>query len=123
MEVAGPDARLPLLSVELRHLDGELGRRGAGSGALASLEARYAMYAVGMAPVQEALAPTHAQVDAVKQALSPWSAPHMYLNFADTSRDPRTFWSERAYDRLRRIKAQVDPNALLRANHPIEPAA
>jgi hypothetical protein len=45
----------------------------------------------------------------------------MYLNFADTHRDTGTFWSDRAHRRLRRIKAQVDPRELVRANHPITP--
>jgi hypothetical protein len=120
-DVAGPNTQLPLLSVEIRHLDGELGRGRPDNGALASIEARHAMYAVGMAPVPEAVAPTRAQVEAVKQALLPWSARQMYLNFADTVRDAGTFWSEHAYRRLRRIKARVDPRELLRANHPIEP--
>jgi hypothetical protein len=121
VDVAGPNAQLPLLSVEIRHLDGELGRRCPDNGALASIEARHAMCAVGMAPVAEAVAPTRAQVEAVKQALLPWSARQMYLNFADTARDAGTFWSEHAYRRLRQIKARVDPHELLRANHAIEP--
>jgi hypothetical protein len=32
----------------------------------------------------------------------------MYLNLADTSRDPASFWTPQAYGRLRRIKAAVD---------------
>jgi hypothetical protein len=120
-EVAGPGSRLPLLSVEMRHLDGELGRRRPENGALASLEAQYAMYAVGMTPVADAIAPTRAQLEAVKQALQPCSAPRMYLNFAETARDPGTFWNEHAYRRLRRIKAQTDPQERLRANHPLKP--
>jgi hypothetical protein len=120
-DVAGPNTQLPLLSVEIRHLDGELGRRCPDNGALSSIEARHAMYAVGMAPVPEAIAPTRAQVEAVKQALLPWSARQMYLNFADTTRDAGSFWSEHAYRRLRQIKARVDPRELLRANHEIEP--
>ena len=122
-EVAGPNAKFPLLSIELRHLDGELGRHGDENGALASVEARYAMYAVGMTPVPEALAPTRAQVAAVARALSPWSARHAYLNFADTKREAHTFWNENAYRRLRQIKAQVDPREVIRANHAIAPAA
>jgi hypothetical protein len=120
-DVAGPNTQLPLLSVEIRHLDGELGRRCPDNGALSSIEARHAMYAVRMAPVPEAIAPTRAQVEAVKQALLPWSARQMYLNFADTARDAGSFWSEHAYRRLRQIKARVDPRELFRANHEIEP--
>jgi hypothetical protein len=120
-DVAGPKTRLPLLSVEIRHLDGELGRGRPENGALPSIDARYAMFAVGMVPVPEAVAPTRAQVAAVNRALLPWSARQMYLNFAETGRDAGTFWSEHAHRRLRRIKARVDPRELLRANHPIEP--
>jgi hypothetical protein len=61
-------------------------------------------------------------VDVVKQAMAPWAADHMYLNFAETTRRPGEFWSEAAYQRLRRIKAAVDPGDLIRSNHPIPPA-
>ncbi len=122
VDVAGTDAAVPLLSVELRHLDGELGRPRSENGALASFDARYVMYGVGMTPVPELEAPVKAQVEAVKRALAPWEARHMYLNFADTRRQPATFWTEQAYRRLRRVKATVDPHDVIRSNHPIEPA-
>lgn len=32
------------------------------------------------------------------------------------------FWGEQAYQRLRRIKANVDPDDIIRSNHPIPPA-
>jgi hypothetical protein len=48
-----------------------------------------------------------------------WTAPVGSLNFADTRREPRTFWSEESYERLRRIKAALDPDDLIRANHPL----
>jgi FAD/FMN-containing dehydrogenase len=53
---------------------------------------------------------------------APWAARQTYLNFAETRRDPASFWSPHAYHRLRRIKAAVDPHNLIRANHPIPPA-
>jgi FAD/FMN-containing dehydrogenase len=45
----------------------------------------------------------------------------MYLNFAETPREAATFWTGQAYHRLRRIKAAVDPENVIRANHPIPP--
>jgi hypothetical protein len=122
IEVAGPNAELPLLSVELRHLEGELGRARPQNGALPSIDAQYAMYAVGMVPRPELEPPVAAQVDAVKQALEPWAAPRMYLNLAETPRDAATLWTERAYDRLRRIKAAVDPDDVIQSNHPVPPS-
>jgi FAD/FMN-containing dehydrogenase len=119
--VAGTDAQLPLLSVEVRHLEGEFARARPEHGALASIDAAYAFYAVGMTPVPEANAPVAAQVEAIKTAMAPWAADHMYLNFADTRRDPASFWGEQAYHRLRRIKTAVDPDDVIRSNHPIAP--
>jgi hypothetical protein len=122
LAVAGPESRFPLLSVELRHLEGELGRARPESGALSSIDAAYALYAVGMAPAPDMRPPTRAQVQAIKGAVAPWSAGHMYLNFADSRQPVETMWSEIAFRRLREVKAQVDPLDVIRANHPIPPA-
>jgi FAD binding domain/Berberine and berberine like len=123
VQVSGAEARFPLLSVEIRHLGGELARPRPGSGALACLDADYALFAVSMTPVPELVAPVMAQVEAVKDALAPWAARQMYLNFAETQTPAAPFWTEHAYQRLRRIKAAVDPHNLIRANHPVPPAA
>jgi UDP-N-acetylenolpyruvoylglucosamine reductase len=117
VEVAGQNAQFPLLSVELRHLGRALGRPHPLHGALSSIDAQYSLFAARVVPVPELEAPVHAQVQAVKAALGPWAASHMYLNFAESQRDPA-----QAYHRLRRIKAAVDPDDLIRSNHPI-PAA
>jgi hypothetical protein len=59
-------------------------------------------------------------VDAVGQAaMTPWAARQMYLNFADTSRDPASFQDPQAYSRLRQVKAAVDPQDRIRSNHPV----
>ena len=123
VRAAGSGAAFPLLSVELRHLGGELGRPRPGNGALACIDAQYALYAVGMTPVPELAGPVMAQVQAIKDAMAPWAAGQMYLNFAETQHPAAPFWTAHAYQRLRRIKAAVDPQNLIRANHPIPPAA
>ena len=122
VQVSGANARYPLLTVEIRHLGGELARPRPGHGALASIDARYVLHAIGMTPDPEATAAVTAQAGAVKQALAPWAARQMYLNFAETATPAKPLWTEQAYRRLRRIKAQVDPGNLIRANHPIPPA-
>ena len=122
VRVSGANARYPLLTVEIRHLGGELARPRPGHGALASIDARYVLHAIGMTPDPEATAAVTAQVGTVKQALAPWAARQMYLNFAETATPAKPLWTEPAYHRLRRIKAQADPGNLIRANHPIPPA-
>ena len=120
--IAGQGAAFPLLSVEVRHLGGEFARARPGNGALASVDAGYGLYAVGGVPVPELVSPVTAQVAAVKNALAPWAARQRYLNFTET-RDPAApFWTEQAYQRLRQIKADVDPGDMIRANHPVPPA-
>jgi hypothetical protein len=123
VEVAGVHAQFPLLSIELRHLGGALRRTRPGHGALDSIDADYLMFALGMVPAPQLEAPVRTQVQAVKAALAPQAAKQMYLNYAETHRDAATFWTEQAYHRLRRIKAAVDPDNVIRSNHPIEPRA
>lgn len=123
VQAAGPAAAFPLLSVELRHLGGEFARPRPGNGALACLDAQYVLFAVSMTPVPELVAPVTAQINTVKGALGPWTARQMYLNFAETQHPAAQFWTEHAYQRLRRIKANVDPGDIIRSNHPIPPAA
>jgi hypothetical protein len=118
---AGPGAAFPLLSAEVRHLGGEFARPRPGNGALASIDAQYVLYAVGMTPVPELVAPVTAQVEAVKHALAPWAAGQMYLNFAETQRPAAPFWTAPAWQRLRQIKADIDPGDMIRSNHPVPP--
>jgi hypothetical protein len=122
VQATGSAAAFPLTSVELRHLGGEFRQARPGHGALAAIDAQYGLYAVGMTPMPELVAPVMAQVEAVKGALAPWAAEQMYLNFAETQRPAVSFWTEQAYQRLRRIKANVDPGNLIRSNHPVPPA-
>ena len=122
VEAAGADTAFPVLSVEVRHLGGALGEARPEHGALAALDAEFAVFAVGIAPTPELGAAVAAEIEAIARALAPWAAPHAFVNFAETSREAHTFWPSEAYARLRRIKAQVDPEDRIRANHPIPPA-
>ena len=122
VNTAGTNATFPLASVEVRHLGGELGRDRRDNGALASLQAPYLLYAAGITPTPNLEAPARAQIGAVEDALAPWMAPHMYLNFSETSRPRATLWTEPAYHRLRQIKVRVDPDDVIRSNHPVPPA-
>jgi hypothetical protein len=122
IRAAGPGAPLPLLSVEIRHLGGELGRPRPGNGALASLDAGYLLYAVSMTPAPELVPPVLERVEAVKEALTPWAARQMFFNFADTRMCRAPMWPDDTFRRLREIKAKTDPGGMIRANRPIPPA-
>jgi hypothetical protein len=75
-----------------------------------------------MTPVPDAVLPTMAQVQSVKEALAPWAARQMYLNFADTEMYEAPMWPAETFTRLREIKAKADPANMIRANHPVPPA-
>ena len=122
VNAAGPGAAFPLLTAEIRHLGGEFARPRPSNGALACVNAGYVLHAASPIPVPELAGPVTAQIETIKAALAPWSAPQTYLNFAETQHDAASFWTEHAYQRLRQIKATVDPGDMIRSNHPIPPA-
>jgi FAD/FMN-containing dehydrogenase len=122
IRLAGAGVPSPLVAVEWRHIGGEMRRPRPGNGALAAVDGEYLWFAGGITPTTEANAVVRAAVDQLKSAMKPWAAHQMYLNFAETHRDPRSFWTAGAYERLRRIKAAIDPTNRIRANHPIPPA-
>ncbi len=112
----------PLISIEVRQLGGELARPQTGGGALSAIGAPYALFAVGVAPDLQMGRAITDSIESLLSAMEPWAAAEMYLNFAETRRDPESLWGEHAYRRLRQIKAHVDPDNVICANHPIAPA-
>ena len=52
-------------------------------------------------------------------ALTPWDSGSAYLNFTEEKVDPAKFYPAANYERLRRIKAEVDPHGPFRGNHAI----
>jgi FAD binding domain/Berberine and berberine like len=119
LATATPRSGSPIASLEVRHLGGALERRSSLHGALGSLDARFAAYAVGMAATPEEVSAVARQIDSVQDALAPWDAGSRYLNFAERSVDPCDFFRAATFARLRGIKARYDPDDLIRSNHPI----
>jgi FAD/FMN-containing dehydrogenase len=117
--MAGPGSESPLLSVEVRHLGGALGVPAYDGGALSHLDGQFLTFAVGlpMDPAHGAAIARHAHV--VTQGLAPFGRGRGYLNFAEEQADARTFYPSETYRRLQAIRAQVDPDNLFQANHPI----
>jgi len=119
---AGSESGSPLVSAEIRHLGGALARRSRHHGALASVDASFALFAVGMAMSPEMAEAVERHVDVVKDAMAPWDTGRKYLNFAERQSSARTMFPEMTYQRLRHVKAQYDPAGVFQANHAI-PAA
>ena len=118
----GPGSGSALLMSELRHLGGALGREPEGHGALARFAGEYMTLGVGIPMTPEIAAAVHAGLATLADALAPWETGSAYLNFVDEPTDPAQFYSADAYARLRRVKAEVDPEGRFRGNHAIDAA-
>jgi FAD/FMN-containing dehydrogenase len=117
VRLAGSDS--PLLSVEVRHLQGELARPRPEHGVLAALEARFALSAGGVAATPAMGAAVKAHVELVQAAMSRWDAGRDYLNFTQRRERGERFFGPKAFARLQAVKARVDPSDVFRSNHPI----
>jgi hypothetical protein len=110
-----------LLSVELRQLGGALAPGRSEGGAVDSLDAAYALFAVGITPDARSASAVRADVDAVQHAMAPWSTGGAYLNFAERRKAGTALFGASAYERLQGVKTAYDPHDLVRANHPVPP--
>jgi FAD/FMN-containing dehydrogenase len=123
VQAAGPGSGSPLLAAELRQLGGALARVPEEHGALARLDAAYALFAVGIAPTPEIGAAVAGHAQALAGAMAPWATGTSYLNFAEVPTDVRSGYDEQTYARLRAVRTAVDPDGLIHANHPIDACA
>ena len=116
---AGPDSGSPLVSAEIRHVGGELHRAKEGNGALATFDANFLTFGIGMVFDDATYRANRSQLAALREALTPYDTGRQYLNFTEDHTDAATFYREDVYRRLRAVKAAVDPENVFRANHPI----
>ena len=124
VQTAGAGSHSPLLSIELRHAGGALARSVPGSGAVSSIEGRFVLFAVGMAPTPEAGAAVTAHVELVQNALAQWDSGHAFSNLATKRERGERLFGDLTYRRLQTVKAAVDPDDVFRSNHPVRlPAA
>ena len=70
----------------------------------------------------ELAAAIHVRLATLADALAPWETGSAYLNLVEEPVDPAQFYSAEAYARLRRVKAEVDPEERFRGNHAIAAA-
>jgi FAD/FMN-containing dehydrogenase len=122
VEAAGPTSGTTLMTTEVRHLGGALGREPAEHGAVGSLPGEYMMFCGGIPVDAEVGAALARDVARVRDALAPWGAERDYLNFVEEPADVRRFFSPEVHARLRAVKRRYDPEDRFLANHPIRPA-
>ena len=116
---AGPGSNSALLLAEIRHIGGALARKPARAGALGRFNGEYMTFAAGIPITPELAAAIHIGLATLTDALTPWDSGSAYLNFTEDQVDPAKFYAASSYERLRRVKAEVDPTGLFRGNHAI----
>ena len=119
--VAGPGSGSPFVGAEIRQFGGALGRAAAGAGALPMLDGAFGTFCVGMAPTPEAKDAVNGHLDAVREALAPWDTGRAMANFRDRRTGERALFGSAAARLLGQIKARVDPDDVIRGNHPVAP--
>jgi FAD/FMN-containing dehydrogenase len=119
---AGPDSGSPLVSAEIRHLGGAAQRSAPHHGALATLDAEFITFSVGILADAALMPAFRAQLDTIAAAFAPCTNGREYLNFTEVRTEPARFYTPETYARLRAVKARVDPDEVFRANHRIAPA-
>jgi hypothetical protein len=116
--LAGPGSNSPMLSIELRHLGGALGRAPEGAGVTGALNGEFCLFAVGVTPTPEAAGALHARFGEVVAALAP-NETGRFFSFTEEATTAADFYAEPPLGRLRAVKAAVDPSGLFQANHDI----
>ena len=119
LEVAGPEADVPLIMAEVRQMGGALARPPAVPSAVSGRGAAFSVFTLGpgVPGVQAAVeAAGHRLVD----ALAPWRADEQLVNFLGSGLAPDDVAAAYATDvavRLQELKERFDPHGLLRHGH------
>jgi hypothetical protein len=103
-----------LVNVELRHLGGALAEEAPGAGALATLNAAFALHTVGIPVTPEVGEAAMATSAALRGALAPFGSGRAYLNFAHGAVDPADAFPTETVARLAAVRDRLDPAGLLR---------
>ncbi len=115
--VAGVESDTSLLSAEIRHLGGALGRPAPGGGALDQVRAGYSALFLASGATEQLRTQGDADTSRAADSLRPWSNGRQFLNFTDRQVDPAVVFDPRTLVRLRAVRDRVDPTRLFVANH------
>ncbi|WP_158544893.1 FAD-binding oxidoreductase [Blastococcus sp. TF02-09] len=119
LAVAGPQAEIPLMMVEIRLLGGALSRPAAVPNAVPGRDAAFSMFVLGPG-VPELAEVVPAVGRAVLGALAPWKSPGSLINFLGDVSGPEEVaaaYPPGVYERLAAVKAAVDPDRVFSFGH------
>jgi hypothetical protein len=116
--LVGPESDSPLVSAEIRHLGGALGRPDPRGGSLTHLEAAYVMLGIGVPMTHELGEAIEGRLNLLGEAMEPWAAQGGYFNFAERPCNANTILPAEVCARLAEVKRHWDPEGTIVAAHP-----
>ena len=127
VEVAGAGSGSPLVVVEIRHLEGALGREPARPSAVGHRDSRFILEAIGGTPTPEVAELVRAHHARLTEAIRPFATGATYVNFLDleeaTPERVRAAYSPEDYERLVALKDRYDPENVFRFGRNIPPSS
>lgn len=119
IDVVGAGTETPLAVVQLRHLGGALARGTEAQGPHGAIEEQYQLFCLGVPVVPELVPAIEAAFAAVRAALAGRLSGRTTFNFLGANDDPAQAFPDGVLDRLRAVKAAVDPDGVVRSNRPV----
>jgi FAD/FMN-containing dehydrogenase len=119
LQMTGPKSGSPLMMVELRQLGGALARREPGHGAVGGIDGAYVLFMSSVAIDAHMAEFMGDYMARVKAALEPWCRGGSYLNFTEARVEVSATHDPETWARLQAVKARIDPEDLIHANHAI----
>jgi FAD/FMN-containing dehydrogenase len=91
-----------------------------GGEAVASLGGPYLFFGFGMAPMPQLRDAVLAELGAMREALTPYRGEKLYANFVEhVGVAADEVWDAKTLAHLRAVKAAIDPENVIRSNHPV----
>lgn len=119
VRVAGAGSGTPLLQVQLRHVGGALARERVPAAA-GTADEPYLLTGLTIVPSPDLAPLVSAALDQLFTTFAPWSTGTAPLTFLDRDESIRRAYPAATIDRLRAVKAAVDPTGLFRGNRPVD---
>jgi FAD/FMN-containing dehydrogenase len=119
LSAAGPGTVAPLVSVQVRHLGGALGRPSENAGACGHIAEPYLIGLLGVLAVPEMAGAIKERQASISKALVPYTSGRKPFTFLAHEERAAAAFPGDVLARLRDIKRRRDPNGVLRSNHPV----
>ena len=119
VDAVGAGADVPLAVVQIRHLGGALTRGRVEDGPNGAILEPYQVFALGIPVSPEAAAGIAAAFGGLRAALAPELTGRTFFNFLGQDTDPTAAFPAGALDRLRQVKAELDPAGAFRSHRPV----